>query len=729
MKRLSLLITIFLSVQIATAQNPRAVFKSLAENDIAASTEHFEKINDKTTEKMPEMCHLAKAALFNMPKQPGSNKIEGYKILAKHINEIRSSENAEKVFHKLDISLSDVITNIENESCNYVIKQDNEELYVSYIALAQQAGHHRLSEIEQHLERCRYNAIMERATIAKCNFFLDTYPQSAYHDEVATVLMNLHYDEAMKSDNEGVVETFMATYPNHTNIDLAANHLMGLRYKRIFSTKNLNDMKWFVELYPDHSNMTEIKQTMADIEYPTLEDSREALAQFIEYYPTTSYVADAQQRIDIFDILECGDFNKFVRYYVRNGYDANFYALQCSVAKINGYVILSNNIDKLALIRFANSEGKVGYCDLEGNIILEPQFDSKFEKFFYQKSTNDLEECTTERGLAIVSYGGKQGVINTKGEYLIEPKYHQVAFWNDGIAAIKSVKLHTTVEWEWAEHFYTLFDYNGAVKLENQTMESDSDFMGYPDWDTSWFTCNATFEDTSEEYIKRLYTDYEYIGRVYGGLHSLSDDYKMFTRDGEGKTCFIDRAGNTISAEVNINDTECLYDNVIKSELSSSWKSVIIDLDARKYLSQNEYKKVISMSEGMILVFHHDETIGFITKELKPAFEQRFKRAYNFYNGSAAVYKDNSWYLINKKGEQISANYDDLHPIPDCEGLYAVMLGDKYGIIDAYDNIVVKIENELPCKDWYTSEIYSISQSGGLVEWKGGKKTQLYNIE
>lgn len=131
----------------------------------------------------------------------------------------------------------------------------------------------------------------------------------------------------------------------------------------------------------------------------------------------------------------------------------------------------------------------------------------------------------------------------------------------------------------------------------------------------------------------------------------------------------------------------------------------------------------------MILVFHHDETIGFITKELKPAFEQRFKRAYNFYNGSAAVYKDNSWYLINKKGEQISANYDDLHPIPDCEGLYAVMLGDKYGIIDAYDNIVVKIENELPCKDWYTSEIYSISQSGGIVEWKGGKKTQLYNIE
>ena len=68
MKRLSLLIVLFLSAQIATAQNPRAVFKSLAENDIAASTEHFQKINDKTTVKMPEMCYLAEAALYNMRK-------------------------------------------------------------------------------------------------------------------------------------------------------------------------------------------------------------------------------------------------------------------------------------------------------------------------------------------------------------------------------------------------------------------------------------------------------------------------------------------------------------------------------------------------------------------------------------------------------------------------------------------------------------------------------------
>lgn len=727
MKRLSLLIVLFLSAQIATAQNPRAVFKSLAENDIAASTEHFQKINDKTTEKMPEMCYLAEAALFNMPKQPGSNKIEGYKILAKHINEIRSSENAEKVFHKLDISLSDVITNIENESCGYVIEQDNEELYVSYIGLAQQVGHHRLSEIEQHLERCRYNMIMENATIAKCNFFLDTYPQSAYYDKVATVLMNLHYDEAMKSDNEGVVETFMATYPNHTNIDLAANHLMELRYKRIFSTKNLNDMKWFVELYPDHSDMAEIKQTMADIEYPTLEDSREALAQFIEYYPTTTYVADAQNRIDIFDILESGDLGKFVRYYVRNGYNANFYALQCSVAKINGYVILSNNIDKLALIRFANREGKVGYCDLEGNIILEPQFDSMFDKYFYQKSTNDLEECTTERGMAVVSLNGKQGVINTKGEYIIEPKYKQIALWNNGIAAIKSIQYHTDDVWEWSEYTYAFYDYDGSLKLDNQKIEHGSDVTSYPDWDTSWFSCDAKFVDTADVYIKTLYIDDKMYGNVMGGIYPFNDNYKLLNCVGDDQTHIINKVGEVLALNIILQDTSCLFDNVIGSKVSS-WKNTIIDLDTRKILSYNEYQEIHVMSDDRMRVKNNDSTYTFLDKTLSPAISRRFNKAHSFCNGSAAVHNGNFWYLINKQGEQISATYEDLAPLVEYSGLYVVMNEGKYGIIDAFDNVVVELKYELPNIGWQLP-IYLLSHTGGIVEWKDGKKTQLYNIE
>jgi hypothetical protein len=137
----------------------------------------------------------------------------------------------------------------------------------------------------------------------------------------------------------------------------------------------------------------------------------------------------------------------------------------------------------------------------------------------------------------------------------------------------------------------------------------------------------------------------------------------------------------------------------------------------------------MSMSEGLIPVLHHDSTLGFITKDLKPAFEQRFERANGFCNGSAAVCSNNSWYLINSKGEQISTSYEEMAPLHNYEGLYVVKVGDKYGIIDAYDNVVVKIEHELPINNGWETLIFQMSHTGGIVEWKGGKKTQLYNIE
>ena len=69
MKRTLLLITAFIVAQLAAAQTPKAVFKSLAEGDIIASTERYEKISEKTREKTPEMCYLAEAALLNMPSR------------------------------------------------------------------------------------------------------------------------------------------------------------------------------------------------------------------------------------------------------------------------------------------------------------------------------------------------------------------------------------------------------------------------------------------------------------------------------------------------------------------------------------------------------------------------------------------------------------------------------------------------------------------------------------
>ena len=726
MKRISLLFASIIITQLAVAQNPKAVLKSLTEGNITASTERYEKISDKTREKMPEMCYLAEAALLNMPNQPGEKKLKGYKILAEHKHSIIYSLNAEKTFHGLNITLDDVILNIENESCDYVIERNSEETYVHYITLAKQGEHHRLSELETHLERCRYDIITHSATIARCNLFLNTYPQSSHYNEVAATLMNLRYDEAMMSKKESIVENFIKDYPSHEKISDAQDHLMNLRYSRIFNAKNLADMKWFVELYPEHEKMAQMKQTMADIEYPTLENSREALAKFVAYYPTTTHVTEAQNRIDIFDIMERGDFSALVRYIVRNGYDKNFCALQRSVAKMHNYVILSDNIDNLALIRFGNSEGKIGYCDREGNIVVEPVFDNDFVRYYFQLNTDSIDECTTERGMAIVSLNCTQGVINARGEYLLEPKYQQVGFWSEGIVAMKSIKYYDNEEWEWAEYTYDLFDYDGNLVMSNQKIEHGSDVALYANWDTSWFTGDVHFKDSLIDVsVKELYINGKMYGNVMGGLVPFNDNYKLFNCFGDGQTHIINRVGEVLALNIILQDTSCLFGNVVGTK-TQAWKNVIIDLDSREILSYNEYSEIYPMSDELILVKHHDSTYTFLNKNLSPVFSRRYTFAHSFYHGSAAVCYNSRWYLINKAGEQISALYEDLAPLRSYQGLYVVMNNDKYGIIDSYGNVVVDIEYELPNNGWQLP-IHLQSHNGGIVEWRGGIKTQLFN--
>lgn len=74
------------------------------------------------------------------------------------------------------------------------------------------------------------------------------------------------------------------------------------------------------------------------------------------------------------------------------------------------------------LLAVKNDNGKWGYVDNKGNVIIEPYWD---------------DACTFSNELAAVSQNDKYGYINTQGELLIEPAWDMAYEFNDsGIAMV-----------------------------------------------------------------------------------------------------------------------------------------------------------------------------------------------------------------------------------------------------------------------------------------------------
>ncbi len=99
-----------------------------------------------------------------------------------------------------------------------------------------------------------------------------------------------------------------------------------------------------------------------------------------------------------------------------------FYIFLLSIL-ISSSILISNcTADANPAARFAiNKDGKVGYINVQGEIVIEPQFEyaGKFSE-----------------GLAVVKAGDKYGYIDTNGYVAIEPKYFEAKPFSNGRAYV-----------------------------------------------------------------------------------------------------------------------------------------------------------------------------------------------------------------------------------------------------------------------------------------------------
>ncbi len=728
MKKIYTTILSILCVVGATAQSPRAVIKSIADGEQQKAMERIEKISIKTRNEMPEMCILAEAALLSMEQQSDECKLRSYEMLTTHIAQIKESPNIDKVFKGNDTTFEDVITNIEQQSFKAVIAIDSESTYRHYISLAERGEHADMANILRTFETKMFNDVISERSVDACTKFLAEFHESQYHNEVEAHRTNLRYDEAMSTTDESIMELFVTDFPKYEKTNNVATRLMEHRYQRIVQSERLEDMKWFVDRYPSYHQMDSLKQMMANIEYPTLEDSRTALEAFVEYYPNVRQLAEANSRIAIFNIIEGGDIGEIFQYIKKSGYDSNYTRMQRSIAQKHGYIILSQDINKVSLVRFRTVEGKVGYLNHDGKVIVEP----KYELHSYaglgmaSRHSSDVFECLTERGMAIVFSEGKLGAINGSGQLVIATEYSDIAFMDNEIICVIATNEADTQNRDTLQ--CAVYDYKGTKITDSKSYSIAPGATTANSWDTSWFTANVSIKDTHDEWEKSIYIDGKFVGSAYGGLHYITPHYRWFQAQNDEKINVISRTGSVTTLNFLSYDIDVIYNNIIMAESITTGNRCVIDLDKQSIISKDKFRDMWSMSEDVILVQYLDNSFGFVNRDFNPTINQRYDRAYSFSCGTAAVIKGSQAYLINKEGKQISTIYDDIAPLAGCKGLYKVMINGKCGIIDANNDIIIEITHEPIKQNIYTSDkLSSIVCNNGVIEWGDGSKSLIFS--
>lgn len=676
MKRLAIVISLLFASQTIMAQSPKAVIKGLSENDIIANTERLEKITDKVREKMPEMCYLAEAALLNMHDQVGTNKLAGYEILSGHIDAIRSSENIEKTFSGLDTSLEEVITTIEQESFDYLMTLNSERNYVLYISWAKRGNHPQLANIESRLEHLRYKNTLAGSSVEDCDFFLSNYPKSKYLQEISEHRTTLLYDEAMRSNDEELIAHFIESYANYHNIEQAKQHLMALRYDRIFNAKvtSLKQMKWFVEQYPSHPNLGAIKQQMADIEFESVPSTCDSLIEFISYYGDVEQRAEAQRRLHLARVVEQGNVRDLVEYVRGYGYDIFYSMMIRNIYKHCKRYIVTPDITDVTLLRFATEDGHIGYMDLDGNVVIEPIYDARTVDFGIGNYNNTmLSEFTSRRNYVALSLNGCWGVINDKGESIIEHKYQAITIFNNQIYAVPDILAGESANFDVIAYVCDVYSPNGKLVARSETTEWD-DVLPY-----------------------RAFVGNDGIRR---GTY-ISPKYCYDMRDGISQ--IINLEGDCYECDWKI--VSGITDNIaiVEVEDNGGTKRYFANLDTRTLIQESPYSKVYPMSCGRAAVYVEGKGYGFIDENLKLTIPAQYNldKATKFNCGLMVVRNDDNTYsLINTNGEALFTTQSIIEDISagmgdefNQVGLFMLSNGNIYTIIDTTGSILATVKS------------------------------------
>lgn len=305
---------------------------------------------------------------------------------------------------------------------------------------------------------------------------------------------------------------------------------------------------------------------------------------------------------------------------------------------------------ELAMVR--NKKKKVGFIDLSGAFVIEPQFKNAFD--FSGK-------------YAAVAEGRKWGYIDTKGKWAIEPQYKLALPFNSGYALVNDAD---------GKAFY--------VDGKNQKLE-------VPEADKLY-----SFNDKGVALIKigdkvgLINTKGQFVLKPkYDVIKKFDNGYARVRED--GKWGIIDTKGKVI-IPATYDDITRYSKNGVGAKKGESWGVV----KGGKFTALAEAEKIWDFTESSVLAYaRKDGKMGFINGQGKWVIEPAYEKARAFNNGLAPVVKDGKWGYINERGEKvIDFKYSDAEIFAK-NGLAPVKEKKLWGFIDKTGKLVIPMDYAL----------------------------------
>lgn len=309
-------------------------------------------------------------------------------------------------------------------------------------------------------------------------------------------------------------------------------------------------------------------------------------------------------------------------------------------------------------LAFFKKDEKLGIINKKGDIVLEPTYECEQEISGYFFS----------EGLALIQKDGKYGFIDKKGEEIIPCSYETAFHFKDGLASVKKGGK------------YGFINKNGETVIPFEFDYAES------------FDNGVSIIEKGEKY--GIINKKGQVIKMFdsGSLREFSEGMAIYEND-EGKYGYVDVTGSLVipckffALRFCYGKFEDGYACVYKDEDD---KFGVIDKSGKEILPF-EYG-YMEYSEGLLRVVD-DGKISYYDINGKNVIPQSFDDAKPFFEGLAAIQKGNLWGFIDKTGKiVISPTYDYVNDFS--EGLAVVVKNGIYGFVDKNGNSTFDIQDE-----------------------------------